>query len=100
MVTPKTIAIDFDNTFTADQAFWAHVIEHAKKCGHRPIIVTARRNTEENIELINRQLDLFCCQCPVYLTGLRSKIAFMEERGIAVDFWCDDDPKTLVHGHC
>ena len=91
----KTIAIDFDDTFTADPEMWGEIIRLMKQRGHDPIMVTARRDTLENNELINVWLDKHKCQMRIYFTGLASKIQFMEKRGIRVDIWIDDDPCLL-----
>lgn len=46
------IAIDFDDTLTADSQLWLKFIETAKSLGHRCICITARRQTADNIESI------------------------------------------------
>lgn len=94
-----TIAIDFDDTFTADPMLFSELIKHAVARGHKCYIVTARRNTVDNVDLVNAQLDFWQCQCPVVFSNLGSKIAKMKAMDIEVDIWIDDDPRTLVHGH-
>lgn len=94
-----TIAIDFDNTFTAVPEIWQKFIHQVKKAKHRIIMVTARRNTQENCEIINDMLDLWDCQMPIVFTELGPKIKACEDRGIKVDIWIDDDPCSLVNGH-
>ena len=96
---PLIIAIDFDNTFTAAPLLFSEFIKHAKALGHRCYIVTARRNTVENADIVDGQLDLWDCQCPVIFSNLGSKITEMARRHIKVDIWIDDDPRKLVHGH-
>ena len=63
------------------------------------MIVTARRETEENTEEINGMLDQYDCQMPIVFTSLGSKLHACESRGIRVDIWIDDDPESLVKGH-
>jgi hypothetical protein len=94
-----TIAIDYDNTFTADPAMFANFVEQAKSFGYAVYCVTARRNTEENVDEINAAFSHWCCQMPIIFTELASKTEAMKKRGIEVDIWIDDDPHTLVHGH-
>lgn len=94
-----TIAIDYDDTFTADPALWSSFIQDAKLMGHSVCCVTARRCTEQNVDNINLQFDHWNCQIPVFFSNLGSKIAEMERRGIDVSIWIDDDPRRLVHGH-
>ncbi|MFO0940119.1 MAG: hypothetical protein U0930_05065 [Pirellulales bacterium] len=94
-----TIGLDYDDTFTADFVLWAGFIRQAILLGHRVLMVTARRETEENVDQINSHLDQYQCQIPIYFTSLRSKIDYMKERGINVDIWIENDPVTLVRGH-
>ena len=98
MMPPKTIAIDFDNTFTADPYMWAATLKVFKARGHQPLCVTARRDTAENADAINAVFDHHNCQMPIYFSSLGSKLAFMESRGIKVDIWIDDDPQSVVRG--
>ena len=92
------IAIDFDGTLTADPPLWSEFIRQAREREHLVLLVTARRETEENYETIDRVLDQHDCQIPVYFSNLGSKMELMERRGIKVDIWIDDDPRVLVRG--
>ena len=94
-----TIAIDYDDTFTADPELWGQFIRLAKSRGHRCVMVTARRNTEENCEDLNAMLDEHDCQMVIIFSELGSKLRATESRGIKVDIWIDDDPEKLVRGH-
>lgn len=96
---PLTIAIDFDDTFTASPGLFAEFIRLAKASGHQTYIISARYSTEENTDYINELLDEEDCQCPIVCTNRGSKLEAMEQRGIKVDIWIDDDPRKLVHGH-
>lgn len=87
------IALDFDDTYTADRELWDRFIADAKERGHTVWIVTARRNTEENAAIVDVP------SCPVVFTALASKTWTMEQRGVTIDIWIDDDPETLVRGH-
>ena len=94
-----TIAIDYDDTFTACPEIWARFIQSVKKAKHRIIMVTARRYTDENIDLINTQLDHWDCQMQIVCTNLGPKMRACEERGIKVDIWIDDDFRSVIYGH-
>ena len=98
-ITPRTFAIDYDGTFTADPVLWSQFVSIARKQGHRFFMVTARRDTSENIDQINTHLDEYGCPMCVICTSLASKIYTCEQRGIKIDIWIDDDPTTLVRGH-
>lgn len=85
--TPLVFAMDFDDTFTAAPALWAAFIRLALKDGHRIYCVTARRNTDENIEILNEAFAEHEIDIPIVFSNLGSKM------------WIDDAPHALVHGH-
>jgi 5'(3')-deoxyribonucleotidase len=93
-----TIAIDFDDTFTAAPALWAQFIKAARDAGHRVICVTARDYTEENIEEVDAAFAEHGIEIATWYTSLRSKIKHMEKAGVKVDIWIDDNPQVLVNG--
>ena len=93
------IAIDFDETLTADGELWRRFIESAKSLGHQVFCVTARRETEENIDTVSDWMTMHGIDIPVFFTGLRSKVDFMRSRGIEVAIYIDDDPKRCFLGH-
>ena len=101
MTTQKklTIAIDFDDTFTVDPAMWAEFCNGAKSRGHHVYMVSARRKTIENTEIVDGILEEHKCYIPIIFTDLGSKIHAMESRDVKVDIWIDDDPEKLVRGH-
>ena len=86
------IAIDYDDTYTADIELWDNFIGSAIMRGHQVVCVTARRETAENVEQ---------CDIPgvlTYFTALSSKMKYMEKHGIKVDIWIDDQPRVVVEG--
>ena len=93
------IAIDFDETLTADAALWRNFARAVMQLEHRIVCVTARRDTEENRETISEWMQSHGLEMPVFLTGLGSKTDFMERRGLKVDIWIDDDPRKCALGH-
>lgn len=87
-----TIAIDFDDTFTADTQAWTHVIKVLQSFGHVVFCVSARTDFEGNRrELLNALPDGVC----VFLSGERQKAAFIQEQGQHVDIWIDDCPSAI-----
>ncbi len=102
------IALDWDLTFTADEPFWRKFIAMARESGHKVWIVTCRLDTEENWQ------DLMGHDYPISpvtvsdRTGLKSwqhkftshspKRWFMEQQGIQIDIWIDDQPETIING--
>lgn len=93
------IAIDYDDTLTADAQLWMKFIETAKSLGHRCICITARRDTPDNNESIERWMSMHGVELPVYYTGLSSKVEYAKRIGLKVDIWVDDDPKRCALGH-
>lgn len=93
------IAIDFDDTLTADAELWRGFIESATKIGHRVVCVTARRDTDDNNETIDQWMRSHGIHLLVHYTGLASKVDYMAKRGLKVDIWIDDDPRKCALGH-
>jgi 5'(3')-deoxyribonucleotidase len=93
------IAIDFDDTLTRDAALWIAFISAAKALEHRCMCVTARRDTAENIDIVDEWLRENRIELPVYFTSLGSKVEYMKKLGIKVDIWIDDSPRQCALGH-
>lgn len=95
------IALDYDDTWTADRKLWADFVAHAHSRGHRVYCVTARRYSDENVAEImsdfrNWGLDQVICG-PVF-SNLKSKQDKMTARGVKIDIWIDDNPEVIVKG--
>jgi hypothetical protein len=93
------IAIDFDDTLTADSQLWLKFVESAKSLGHRVICITARRDTEDNNETIDEWMTMHGVHLPVYFTGLSSKVEYAKKIGLKVDIWIDDQPRQCDLGY-
>jgi len=87
-----TIAIDFDNTWTADAALWKQFADDAKKRGHDVIIVTARNFNAGWSDDIERKKP---ATLHMYFSHGELKRPYMEALGIPVDIWIDDQPGTI-----
>lgn len=87
------IALDYDGTYTADSTLWDRFVADAKERGHKVWIVTCRRDTDENREDIGRPAG-----CLVLFTNLSAKRWALEQRGLRVDVWIDDDPDCVMRG--
>lgn len=92
------IAIDFDDTITALPQTFARLIDELEDEGHSVIIVTCREGHTDNRMEVGALLDHWEIDVPVHFTDLGSKLHYCESRGIQVDIWIDDCPKSLVHG--
>lgn len=87
------IALDFDETFTADPALWATFIASAHQRGHTVICVTARRGKflEDRLEVCSALPD----GVATYFAYDTPKRTFMAQQGIEVDIWIDDTPEGI-----
>lgn len=93
------IAIDFDDTLTADAELWRDCIAKAISRGHLVMCVTARRDTTENREWISDWMKEHGISLYTHYTSLASKVDHMARIGVKVDIWIDDDPRKCAMGH-
>ena len=84
-----TIALDYDETYTADPKLWAPFLSLAKLNDVRVVIVTFRDEQLDRID-VTRLRDI-----PIYYTGGVAKEFFMLHFGEPIDVWIDDKPKTI-----
>jgi Tat protein secretion system quality control protein TatD with DNase activity len=91
------IAIDFDETYSADPEFFAKFVALARKHNHQPCIVSCRRATVENHELVTSTVGDEISILVVF-TDLQPKRVVMEELGLPVDIWIDDSPDSVERG--
>lgn len=80
------IALDYDGTYSADPEFWNGFIVSAHHRGHEVVCVT-RRHESQAITM----------PCAVHYTDYWAKVPFVEQLGIKIDIWIDDEPKWLLH---
>lgn len=99
MSKPLVFALDFDDTFTACPEIWSRFVRDVESNGHTVLLVTARRDTDENNTSIRAVLKSWGCVLPIIFTSLGSKLHAIERQGLKVDIWIDDEPEKLVHGH-
>lgn len=87
-----TIAIDFDDTFTADVEFWTKMIELAQRYGHQVICVSARHDDDYHRQQLTDSLP---DGVPVLLSELHPKYDYAKDHGYSVDIWIDDVPEAI-----
>lgn len=92
---PLIIAIDYDNTITADPALFREYIKMATRRGHTVYIVTARLKTVHPEDLH----PWFPIVDGIFWTEHKAKGPFMEAQGIKVDVMIDDCPDAWVHDY-
>lgn len=93
MVDPLTIAIDYDDTFTADTTAWTAVIRMLQSYGHFVICVSARLDSFNQRQELESALPK---DVKVHLSYCTQKKEFCEKLGLRVDIWIDDCPEAIV----
>lgn len=88
-----TIALDYDDTFTRDPAFWTAVVDAGRKFGHKFVCITARRDTFDNRAELSNALP---AGVDAYFSYDEPKSDFARRKGIVVDVWVDDLPGWIV----
>ena len=88
-----TIALDYDDTYTEDPAFWCAMIHAARKFGHTVVCITARRKTFENMKELR---DTLPTDVEAHFSYDEPKAEYAKRNGIAVDVWIDDSPGWIV----
>lgn len=87
-----TIAIDFDDTFTADVEMWSHVIAEFQRFGHSVVCVSARRNELGHRQELTQALPE---GVSVLLSYDAPKRLYAKSQGVDVDIWIDDMPEAI-----
>ncbi len=84
----KYIAIDWDNTISADHDFFLQLIKKLQQAGFIPFVCTLRAPDKENIQEIRQVLEE--TNIAIYLTDGRPKRKYMRKLGVKVHLWIDD----------
>lgn len=84
------IAIDYDNTYTADPDTWDNVIKTLQVAGHTLVCVTGRSEAM-GLPVLNSIGKLI----PVVFAGPEWKRDAALKRGYKVDVWIDDMPEMV-----
>lgn len=86
------IAIDYDNTIDEAPDYFSKLIELSQDFGHNICIVTNNpKNSREDIENFSIENNV-----PIFYSGEINKEQFMKMRGVPVDVWIDDNPRSIV----
>lgn len=91
-----SIAVDYDDTFTADPFLMCLFINKAWARGHDVYCVSARNNSEGNLQQLRQSLPggvtiVLCGDCP--------KREFCDRQGVKIDIWMDDCPDAIIGEH-
>lgn len=85
------IALDFDETYTADPVLWRSFVHLAKHSGHQVIIATMRY-PHEGAEIESEVDGLIST---IVYTGRKAKFDELKRQGFSPDIWIDDSPHWL-----
>jgi len=85
------VAIDYDDTYTADPTAWSAVIRLLQEFGHKVVCVTQRvdpwmQEVHDAFEPLN---------VPV-VSGGAPKVETAAEAGYFIDVWIDDYPRGIL----
>lgn len=92
-INPSLIAIDFDDTFTADPTLWSTFIEAAQSRGHKVICITWRRRSFE----MTRELEGALPKgVEIHSAYGMPKREYARQNNLSVDIWIDDTPEAIT----
>lgn len=94
----KYIAIDWDNTISADKDFFLQLIMKLKNVGYTPFVCSLRAPDKENIEEIRGILEE--TDIAIYLTDGKPKREFMKKLDVKVHLWIDDFYPGICRDDC
>lgn len=87
------IAIDYDNTYSADPEGWTQVIKLMEGRGHQFVCVTGRSNQGEFGQQVIRAINGLI---PIVFAGEFWKKEAAAKNGWKVDVWIDDNPEYIA----
>lgn len=90
------IALDYDDTFTADKTAWIRFIQLFQDYGHQIIIVTMRDGEADWHSDFKDLYDKYGIST-IFCNG-ESKRDVTERMGVEIDVWIDDRPEGISHG--
>jgi hypothetical protein len=82
------IAIDYDDTYTADPELWEAIMKLMESRRHIPVIVTFRDEKIPGHKISGLNWEIF------YTAGI-PKAEYMRMNDIDVGIWCDDWPELI-----
>lgn len=87
------IALDYDNTYTADRHLWNNFIDMCSLVGHTVFIVTARsaeRDKNDELRDLESKMHVYYCN------GVAKRWWCMHNGPGKVDVWIDDKPDNIL----
>jgi len=90
------IALDWDDTFTADPEGFKAIIRCFQSLGHSVIIVTLRDNQDTD-DRMSELRDKYGVEV-IFCAG-QSKERIIRELGLQINIWIDDNPRYIVNDY-
>jgi hypothetical protein len=89
----RTIAIDYDGSYTLMPELFNCIIDKAQSLGYKVILVTMRYTTEidDGLRAVIDKVD------ETYFTSRQAKLPYLRILGIKPDLYIDDSPFWLLH---
>ncbi|WP_020395615.1 hypothetical protein [Thiolinea disciformis] len=84
----RVVAIDFDNTITADPDFYTQLINCLRKRGCKPVVCTIREGDQEDMQKICSVLK--GTEIDIYTSNGQCKRDYLKQLGVKVGLWIDD----------
>ncbi len=84
----RVIAIDFDNTITADPAFYIQLINAFREHDWEPVVCSLRSGSDLNLAEIREKLQDDPIR--IYTTDGQPKRDYLLAQGIPIGLWIDD----------
>lgn len=89
------LALDYDETYTRDPAFWNSVIDLAKARGHLVICATMRNSNGWEAEEVRNAL-AHCVEAIIF-TNRKAKHKAVYDAGYMSSVWIDDNPYFILN---
>ncbi len=86
------IALDFDDTYTADPVLWSEFVKNAQKRGHYMMVVTYRMESYGSADI-----EAALPGVEIVMTGGKKKRQMLRDAGYPEpSIWIDDMPELIV----
>ena len=90
------IALDYDDTITADPNGFKAIVRCFQSLGHKVTIVTLR-DSSESTDLIREFLEKYDVET-IFCAG-QSKERIVRELGLHMNIWVDDNPRYITNDY-
>jgi len=92
------IAIDYDDTYTLNPRMWDEFIQRAYEYDCEVYLVTWRDGENRSMrDEVEKDLRYVLREGFIHFTNLKAKRKYMEDQGIYIDVWIDDNPYAILH---